>query len=156
MRSLTLAVILGLSVHGLAAAEPPRAADRPATIDVWLPADATLTFNGTPTTSTSAYRAFVTPPLPAGKTFYYTLKAQVVRGGKTMTEQQRIAVRAGQGSVVSFQLPQPDVSYFSARRSSEPHWIYYRGSPVRPSYQDIFDRWKPDQSDPFFVYISWD
>lgn len=73
----------------------------PASLVVRLPADARLTIDGDPTRHTSGTRRFVTPPLEPGKTFHYDLKAEVTRGGKTLTERRRVAVRAGQVSAVT-------------------------------------------------------
>ncbi len=77
----------------------------PATIYVSLPADARLTIDDTATTATSATRVFATPTLESGMEYYYTLKAQVTRDGKTMTATQRIAVRAGETSRVTLDVP---------------------------------------------------
>jgi len=73
----------------------------PATIVVSLPATATLTVDGTPTTSTSAQRTLVTPALEEG-TYVYTLRAQFE--GQTQT--QDIQVRAGQTSQAQFSFQQ--------------------------------------------------
>lgn len=73
----------------------------PATIVVSLPANATLTVDGTPTTSTSAQRTLVTPALEEG-TYVYTLRAQF--DGQTQT--QEVQVRAGQTSQAQFSFPQ--------------------------------------------------
>jgi uncharacterized protein (TIGR03000 family) len=75
--------------------------EAPANIAVILPSDATLTVDGVATTSTSANRLFTTPALPAGQEFSYTLKAEIVRDGKTLTATERVAVRAGQETRVS-------------------------------------------------------
>lgn len=83
--------------------KPPAASlPTPAKVLVSLPADATLTIDGHATTSTSAQRTFVSPELEAGKDFTYTLKAEMVREGKTVTESKTIVVRAGETTEVSF------------------------------------------------------
>jgi len=68
----------------------------PATIVVSLPADATLKVDGTATKATSAVRTFATPALDAGQSFVYTLTAEVVRDGKTLTASEQVTVRAGE------------------------------------------------------------
>jgi uncharacterized protein (TIGR03000 family) len=68
----------------------------PATIIVSLPADATLTIDDAATTSTASPRVFTSPVLPAGRDFHYTLKAQIVRDGKTVEVSKEVTVRAGQ------------------------------------------------------------
>src|SRR5438067_10787450 len=57
----------------------------PATIVVFLPADARLTIDDTPTRSTSNLRAFVTPPLEPGKVYHYTLRAESIRDGRPIS-----------------------------------------------------------------------
>ncbi len=73
----------------------------PAALVVSLPADATLTINGVATSQTSDVRRFATPTLTAGQTFYYTLTAEVVRDGQTLTSVQTVTVRAGETTAVS-------------------------------------------------------
>ena len=79
-------------------------APAPATILVSLPADAKLTVDGVNTTSTTASRSFVTPVLENGKTYFYTLKAEIVREGKAVTVAKKVEVRAGEASQVSFEI----------------------------------------------------
>jgi uncharacterized protein (TIGR03000 family) len=67
-----------------------------AVIVVSLPADAKLTFDGEATTSTSDQRVFVSPVLPAGQEYHYTLQAEVVVDGKPVTISKTVAVRAGE------------------------------------------------------------
>ena len=74
----------------------------PATVVVRLPAGARLTVDGTPTHSTGATRSFQSPPLEPGRTYHYTLEAEVVQGGQTLTVAREVAVRAGQDSEVRF------------------------------------------------------
>jgi uncharacterized protein (TIGR03000 family) len=71
-----------------------------ATITVRLPADAKLTIDGDPTTSTSSERQFITPPLPRGKDFSYELRAEVQRNGKTLVATQQVRVQAGRDTQV--------------------------------------------------------
>ena len=37
---------------------------------------------------------FDSPPLPQGRTYYYTLRAEVVRDGKTLSETKRVLLHA--------------------------------------------------------------
>jgi uncharacterized protein (TIGR03000 family) len=90
--------------------KPPKAGTTtalptPATILVSLPADARLTVDDVVTKSTSATRTFVSPALETGKEFHYTLKAEIVRDGKTYTAIRRVAVRAGEETKVSLEIP---------------------------------------------------
>lgn len=85
-------------------------APAPATFTVQLPADAKLMIDNQPTRSTSSTRTFITPPLPLGKAFTYTLKAQIKRDGKPVSQIQEVSVRAGQHSDVSVQFPEAQVT----------------------------------------------
>ena len=71
-----------------------------------LPADAKLTVDGSPTVSTSESRVFESPSLTPGKTFFYVLKATVVRDGKTETVTKEVAVRAGEDTRVKIEIPE--------------------------------------------------
>jgi uncharacterized protein (TIGR03000 family) len=80
--------------------------EAPATIQVSLPADASLSIGGEKTQSTSGDRTFVSPPLQPGKTYFYTLKAEMDRKGEKVTASQDVEVRAGEVSRVSLQFPE--------------------------------------------------
>ena len=69
---------------------------------VTLPAGARLTVDDTPTQSTTAQRTFVWPPLERGKTFSYTLKAEVYRNGQPVAQTRQVTVRAGEQTNVHF------------------------------------------------------
>jgi len=73
----------------------------PAYITVNVPADAKITINGAPTTSTSTVRVFATPELTSGTVHYYTFNAEVVRDGKIYTATERVAVEAGANTNIS-------------------------------------------------------
>lgn len=75
--------------------EPKAGVSAPAKILVNLPADAKLFVDDFATKSTTAARTFATPELAAGAMFTYTLKAEIVRDGKTLTTSEKIAVKAG-------------------------------------------------------------
>ena len=85
-------------------------APAPATIFVSLPAEAKLTIDGTATQSTSATRAFASPALEPGQQYYYTLKAEIVRDGKTVSTSRRVAVRAGEETRVRLEFPVQSVA----------------------------------------------
>jgi uncharacterized protein (TIGR03000 family) len=77
------------------------AAEAPATIIVSLPANARLMVDGQPTQATSSDRTFVSPPLPPGKTFQYSFKAELDQNGKKVTTTRNVDVRAGETSRVA-------------------------------------------------------
>jgi uncharacterized protein (TIGR03000 family) len=70
-----------------------------------LPADAKLYIDNNLMKTTSAKRVFNTPNLPRGQLFYYVLRAEVVRDGKTLQDTKRVLVRAGQEVRASFDEP---------------------------------------------------
>lgn len=72
-----------------------------ATIIVHVPADASLTIDGQPTQSRSSTRIFHSPPLEQGKTYTYTLRAEINRNGQPTNTQTTIDVRAGRRSEVT-------------------------------------------------------
>jgi uncharacterized protein (TIGR03000 family) len=77
----------------------------PATLTVTLPADAQLRVDGQRTSSTSSRRVFVSPPLQPGRSYSYTLEAQVVRNGQTLSVSREVPVRAGQQTAVNLDMP---------------------------------------------------
>jgi len=85
-------------------------ADAPATIVVTLPEDAKLAIDDNATTSTSGNRVFVTPSLPIGQEYHYTLKAEVMRDGKATTVEQTITVKAGEETRIELTLPATGVA----------------------------------------------
>ena len=85
----------------------------PATIVVTLPADAKLTIDDYVTNSTSERRVFVSPALEPGKTYAYTLKAEVMRDNKPQVVTKEVTVRAGEETPVTLEFP---VAATSARR----------------------------------------
>jgi len=76
----------------------------PAKVLVSLPADATLTIDGQATASQGASREFVSPALQVGTDYSYTIKVEVTRDGKPVSESKTVIVRAGETSEVSFGL----------------------------------------------------
>src|SRR5262245_26656198 len=72
-----------------------------ATIVVSLPEGATLMVDGAATRSTAAVRTFSTPTLNAGKNYFYTLTAEIVRDGQKLSVSEQVTVRAGETTNVS-------------------------------------------------------
>lgn len=86
------------------------AAPAPATIIVSLPADAKLKFDETVTESTSALRVFTSPALEPGKTYSYTLTAEIVRDGQLRSVREEVTVRAGAETRVTLSFPLASVA----------------------------------------------
>lgn len=106
----TPVVAYGTAINGRRVATtsgytPSANGDVPARLIVHLPADATLTINGTPTRSTSDTRTFETPPLEPGKTYHYTLRATINRNGEKENASQDAVVRAGKPTEVYMEFP---------------------------------------------------
>jgi uncharacterized protein (TIGR03000 family) len=73
-----------------------------AKVTVMLPNDAKLFIDGVECPLTSNPRIFETPRLEAGRQYYYTLKAEVVRDGRTKADSRRVVVEAGRTTQVEF------------------------------------------------------
>jgi uncharacterized protein (TIGR03000 family) len=82
--------------------EKKSAAPNQATVIVQLPADARMTVDGQVADLTSATRSFITPALEMDRDYYYTIKAEADRNGRTLAQSKRVLLRAGQVSRVDF------------------------------------------------------
>ncbi|MCI0377020.1 MAG: TIGR03000 domain-containing protein [Gemmataceae bacterium] len=82
--------------------EQKKKLDSQARVIVEMPADAKLYIDDQPTAATSTQRVFHTPDLVADRTYFYDLKAEVVRNGQTIVRTQRVMLRAGHDTVASF------------------------------------------------------
>jgi uncharacterized protein (TIGR03000 family) len=72
-----------------------------ARVIVQLPADARLYVDDQPMETTSARRVFRTPALEPDQIYYYELRGEIVREGKTLSQSKRILIRAGEEAHVS-------------------------------------------------------
>ena len=72
-----------------------------ATVIVQLPADTSLTIDGVTVPGGSTVPPIVTPDLTPGKDYYYTLKAESLRG-ESAVQTKRVMVRAGATVQVRF------------------------------------------------------
>jgi uncharacterized protein (TIGR03000 family) len=89
----------------------PKASDHAdvATIVVRVPADAKVYFDDRPTQQTGEERTFVTPSLPPRRTFHYSLRTEVVSGGRIVSKIERVTVRAGETIAVEGVKPAPAI-----------------------------------------------
>jgi uncharacterized protein (TIGR03000 family) len=79
---------------------------QPVMVTVILPkADAEVFLNDTATTSTGTERAFQSPPVEAGKSYQYTVKARWMENGKMVEQNRAVLVKAGQEVTVDFRGP---------------------------------------------------
>jgi uncharacterized protein (TIGR03000 family) len=73
-----------------------------AKVRIEIPADAKLFVDGQLMKTSSAVRMFKTPVLEPNQTYFYELKAEVIRNSQTFTEVQQLVVRAGEQASASF------------------------------------------------------
>ncbi len=75
------------------------------TLTVSVPADAKITLAGIETKQTGEVREFATDKLAAGQTWSnYTVRVEVTRDGKTMSQDRTIMLSGGQSQELSFDL----------------------------------------------------
>jgi uncharacterized protein (TIGR03000 family) len=74
----------------------------PAQVTIKLPADARLYIDNVACPLTSGTRSFTTPTLAANKKYFYSVRAEVIRDGETLTETQQVIVEAGQQVTATF------------------------------------------------------
>jgi uncharacterized protein (TIGR03000 family) len=89
-----------------------------AKVVVQLPADAKLFVDDQPIKTTDARQQFSTPRLQPGQTYFYDVRAEAVRDGKTVVESKRVLVRPGQEVTVSF--PKLDVQSADVASTRKP------------------------------------
>jgi uncharacterized protein (TIGR03000 family) len=77
-------------------------APSPARVTVRLPAEARLWVDGVSCPLTSDTRTFVTPRLQPGQQYAYSMRAEMVRDGQSVTQTQRVLVSAGRQVDVNF------------------------------------------------------
>jgi uncharacterized protein (TIGR03000 family) len=82
-------------------------ADQPATVEVMVPADTVLVFDGQTTSQTGVRRVFTTPELEKGKSYHYRVEAKFMQDGKSVTQTQRVQVYAGANVTIVFPMPKP-------------------------------------------------
>jgi uncharacterized protein (TIGR03000 family) len=85
----------------LHASAEPTAADT-GILTVWVPNEAKVTINGMLTKSTGSKRRFVSYGLNSGYTYKYVVKAEIVREGKVIKEEQTVSLSAGERGGVAF------------------------------------------------------
>lgn len=89
---------------------PPNFSSLPATIELTVPADAQVWFNGQATTQTGTTRRFVTPPLNPEGDYSYEVKVRWNKDGEPVEETKQISVIAGGLRSFNFMRPAPRTS----------------------------------------------
>jgi uncharacterized protein (TIGR03000 family) len=74
-------------------AETPR--KRPVRVNLRVPSDAKIWFDGSRTNQTGMTRTFESPPVPIGPEYAYQVRIQWKRDGKDITQTRQINVHAG-------------------------------------------------------------
>ena len=74
-----------------------------ATIVMQVPADAKVFIDDQPMTATSTRRVYQTPILEEGETYFYDIRVEVVRAGKTLAESRRVTLTPGQRLAANFE-----------------------------------------------------
>lgn len=73
-----------------------------AIVSIDVPADAKVYIDGNLMKSTGEKRVFQTPELVSGKAYFYDVKAEVIRDGKPVVQDQRVVIRPGSDASASF------------------------------------------------------
>jgi uncharacterized protein (TIGR03000 family) len=73
-----------------------------AEVNVRVPPNAQIWFEGQKTNQQGSYRNFISPPLDPGKDYTYDIRAQWTENGKSRDETKHVRVRAGQQAMVTF------------------------------------------------------
>jgi uncharacterized protein (TIGR03000 family) len=74
----------------------------PALINVQVPADAQVWFDGESTSQTGMERAFRSPPLRPGQDYSYEVKVHWTENGKDIERTRKVRIRAGERVFVNF------------------------------------------------------
>lgn len=89
----------GVSVY----TSPEAPSERVVWVNVHVPADAEIWFDGNPTRQRGQRRTYVSPPLDSDTARSYEVRARWLDGnGRTVDQTRVVAVRAGQLSTVEF------------------------------------------------------
>lgn len=87
------------------ATQPVSIPTNAARITVILPAEAKLLVDDVVCPLTSDVRSFNTPTLQSGTSYFYVMKMEVEKDGRTITESRRVRMVAGQHVEVNFNVP---------------------------------------------------
>jgi uncharacterized protein (TIGR03000 family) len=88
-----------------------------ALVNVWVPPDAELRFEGIRTDLQGSYRAFTTPPLVPGRDYTYDISAAWTENGQRVNQTRHLTLRAGDRLLVDFRTPAPAQPGTSALRT---------------------------------------
>jgi uncharacterized protein (TIGR03000 family) len=97
----------------------PDRGDRNVRIHMWVPENAQVWFEGSPTAQTGTERDFVSPPLSAGRDYTYHVRVKWMEGGRPLDEVRDITVRAGDRIDLKF-LRTASANYFAPLEETGP------------------------------------
>lgn len=69
--------------------------ERPILVNLRVPGDAKIWFEGSPTNQTGTMRSFESPPMAVGRDYVYDIRIQWQQDSKNVTQTRRINVHAG-------------------------------------------------------------
>jgi uncharacterized protein (TIGR03000 family) len=87
------------------AGSPPTAAPKAAQLIIEKPADAQIFVDNQPVKSEGLTQSFATPVLEPSQAYYYMVRVEMNRDGKSLSESRRVIVRAGQTLQETFRDP---------------------------------------------------
>jgi uncharacterized protein (TIGR03000 family) len=85
----------------------PANAEQTVTVEVNVPAGAEVWFDGEKTSQSGPGRVFRSPPLQAGVSYMYLVRAKWTEAGREVEQMQTISVHAGERINVAFPLARP-------------------------------------------------
>jgi uncharacterized protein (TIGR03000 family) len=88
-------------------APPASEGAEPASLEIRVPVDAAIWFDGSKSSQTGSDRTFVTPPLKPGEVYTYHIRARWTKDGAPVEQTRTVTVRAGQRTRVDFLAPGP-------------------------------------------------
>jgi len=93
----------------------PAAEPTSGVIGVWVPAKARVVINGLGTTSTGAYREYVSHGLKPGAVYKYEVRAQIARDGRLIEKTRTVYLTAGARQRVAFRFEAKPEEAIAAR-----------------------------------------
>jgi uncharacterized protein (TIGR03000 family) len=71
-------------------------------INIRVPVNAEVSFDGSKTSQTGGLRSFVTPTLEPGRDYSYEIRARWTEGGRTVVQTRKVNIRAGDRETLNF------------------------------------------------------
>jgi uncharacterized protein (TIGR03000 family) len=82
--------------------------NRPVRVNLRVPSNAKVSFDGSPTNQTGTMRSFESPPMAVGTEYAYQIRIEWKQDGKDATQTRQIRVHAG--DVINLTLGSPEVA----------------------------------------------